>query len=134
MKHDYALSNAPFETPLREFARVLSAEHRVEECLRRAKGESGLAQYQVRTWRGLASSSNAHIDSDLVSDAREASGGKRLPRVSRFRRYVTSSDNCCMRNFKPTRCIIFAIKQHDSIVANRPPASIIGKNTNAYHR
>lgn len=52
VKHDYTLSNAPFETPLREFARVLNAEHRVEECLRRAKGESGLAQYQVRTWRG----------------------------------------------------------------------------------
>ena len=52
VKHDYALSNALFETPLREFARVLGAEHRVEECLRRAKGESGLAQYQVRTWRG----------------------------------------------------------------------------------
>jgi SRSO17 transposase len=52
VKHDYALSNAPFETPLREFARVLNAEHRVEECLRRAKSESGLAQYQVRTWRG----------------------------------------------------------------------------------
>jgi SRSO17 transposase len=52
VKHDYALSNAPFETSLREFARVLGAEHRVEECLRRAKGESGLAQYQVRTWRG----------------------------------------------------------------------------------
>ncbi len=52
VKHDYALSNVPFETPLREFARVLNAEHRVEECLRRAKGESGLAQYQVRTWRG----------------------------------------------------------------------------------
>jgi SRSO17 transposase len=52
VKHDYALSNAPFKTPLREFARVLGAEHRVEECLRRAKSESGLAQYQVRTWRG----------------------------------------------------------------------------------
>jgi SRSO17 transposase len=52
VKHDYALSNAPFETPLREFARVLNAEHRVEECFRRAKSESGLAQYQVRTWRG----------------------------------------------------------------------------------
>jgi SRSO17 transposase len=52
VKQDYALSSAPFETPLREFARVLGAEHRVEECLRRAKGESGLAQYQVRTWRG----------------------------------------------------------------------------------
>lgn len=52
VKHDYALSNAPFETSLREFARVMNAEHRVEECLRRAKGESGLAQYQVRMWRG----------------------------------------------------------------------------------
>ncbi len=52
IKHDYGLSNAPFDTPLREFARVLCAEHRIEECLRRAKGESGLAQYQVRTWKG----------------------------------------------------------------------------------
>ena len=52
IKHDYCLSNAPFDTPLREFARVLGAEHRIEECLRRAKGEAGLAQYQVRTWNG----------------------------------------------------------------------------------
>jgi SRSO17 transposase len=52
IKHDYCLSNAPFDTPLREFARVLGAEHRIEECLRRAKGEAGLAQYQVRTWIG----------------------------------------------------------------------------------
>jgi SRSO17 transposase len=52
IKHDYCLSNAPLDTPLREFARVLNAEHRIEECLRRAKGETGLAQYQVRTWRG----------------------------------------------------------------------------------
>jgi len=51
-KHDYCLSNAPFDTPLREFARVLGAEHRIEECLRRAKGEAGLAHYQVRTWLG----------------------------------------------------------------------------------
>jgi SRSO17 transposase len=52
IKQDYGLSNAPFDTPLREFARVLNAEHRIEECLRRAKGETGLAQYQVRTWEG----------------------------------------------------------------------------------
>jgi SRSO17 transposase len=52
IKHDYGLSNAPVDTPLREFARVLNAEHRIEECLRRAKGEAGLAQYQVRTWQG----------------------------------------------------------------------------------
>jgi len=52
VKHDYCLSNAPLDTPLREFARVLGAEHRIEECLRRAKGETGLAHYQVRTWNG----------------------------------------------------------------------------------
>lgn len=52
MKHDYHLSNAPVETPLAEFARVPKAEHRIEECLERAKGEAGLAQYQVRNWLG----------------------------------------------------------------------------------
>ena len=52
MKHDYHLSNAPFETVLGEFARVAKAEHRIEECLGRAKGEAGLAQYQVRNWIG----------------------------------------------------------------------------------
>lgn len=51
-KHDYLLSNAPLATPLGEFARVFKAEHRVEECLQRAKGEAGLADYEVRTWRG----------------------------------------------------------------------------------
>ena len=51
-KHDYYLSNASAETPLAEFARVAKAEHRIEECLQRAKGEAGLAQYQVRNWNG----------------------------------------------------------------------------------
>jgi SRSO17 transposase len=52
IKHDYCLSNGPWETPLTEFARVAKAEHRVEECLQRAKSEVGLADYQVRTWIG----------------------------------------------------------------------------------
>lgn len=52
MKHDYYLSNESDDTPLAEFARVAKAEHRVEECLQRAKGEAGLAHYEVRTWRG----------------------------------------------------------------------------------
>jgi hypothetical protein len=51
-KHDYLLSNAPPATPLAEFARVSQAQHRIEECLKRAKGEAGLADYQVRTWAG----------------------------------------------------------------------------------
>jgi SRSO17 transposase len=51
-KHDYLLASAPLATPLREFARVLKAQHRIEENLKRAKGEGGLADYQVRTWEG----------------------------------------------------------------------------------
>ena len=52
MKHDYYLSNASSDTPLAEFARVAKAAHRIEECLHRAKSEAGLADYEVRTWRG----------------------------------------------------------------------------------
>jgi SRSO17 transposase len=52
MKHDYYLSDAPHETPLKEFSRVAKAEHRIEECLERAKSDAGLAQYQVRNWTG----------------------------------------------------------------------------------
>jgi SRSO17 transposase len=51
-KHAYLLSNAWVTTSLEEFARVFKAEHRIEECLQRAKGEAGLADYQVRTWEG----------------------------------------------------------------------------------
>jgi len=51
-KHDYLLSNASVTTPLAEFARVFKAQHRIEECLQRAKSEAGLGDYQVRTWEG----------------------------------------------------------------------------------
>lgn len=49
-KIDYYLSNATAEVPLPEFARVATAAHHIEDCLRRAKGEAGLADYQVRNW------------------------------------------------------------------------------------
>ena len=48
----FHLSNAAPDTPLAEMARVANAEHRVEECLKRAKSEAGLSDYEVRTWRG----------------------------------------------------------------------------------
>ena len=51
-KHDYYLSNADSDETLEELARVTKAAHRVEECLRRSKSEAGLADYQVRNWRG----------------------------------------------------------------------------------
>ena len=52
IKHDYYFSNAPPETTLAEFARVATAEHRIEECIQRGKSETGLADYEVRSWLG----------------------------------------------------------------------------------
>jgi SRSO17 transposase len=51
-KIDYYLSNASLETSPAEFARAAKAEHRIEECLQRAKSEAGLADYEVRNWIG----------------------------------------------------------------------------------
>jgi hypothetical protein len=50
-KHDYLLSDAVLDASPAEFARVVKAAHRVEECLQRAKGEAVLGDYEVRTWR-----------------------------------------------------------------------------------
>lgn len=52
VKYDYYLSNAPTDTPLEELARVIKAEHRIEDSLKRAKSEAGLSDYEVRTWAG----------------------------------------------------------------------------------
>jgi SRSO17 transposase len=49
-KHDYYLSNCGADVPPEELARVAKAAHRIEECFERAKGEAGLADYQVRNW------------------------------------------------------------------------------------
>jgi SRSO17 transposase len=51
-KHDYLLSNEIASDPPVEMAWVYKAEHRIEECIKQAKGEAGLADYQVRTWEG----------------------------------------------------------------------------------
>ena len=52
MKYDYHLSDAHPDTPLKELARVVKAEHRIEDCIKRAKSEAGLSDYEVRTWTG----------------------------------------------------------------------------------
>jgi SRSO17 transposase len=51
-KHDYLLSNEIASDPPEEMAWVCKAEHRIEECIKQAKSEVGLAAYQVRTWEG----------------------------------------------------------------------------------
>ena len=52
VKTDYYLSNASAATELAEFTRVAKAEHRIEECIQRGKSEAGLADYEVRNWKG----------------------------------------------------------------------------------
>lgn len=51
-KHDYLLSNEIASDPPVEMSWVYKAEHRIEECIKAAKSEAGLADYQVRTWDG----------------------------------------------------------------------------------
>ena len=48
----YALAHAPKGASLEELLRVAAARHRVEEMFEAAKGEAGLAHYEVRSWVG----------------------------------------------------------------------------------
>jgi SRSO17 transposase len=48
----YALSDTGPEVPLIELVRVRFTRHRIEEVFEVAKGETGLAQYEVRSWVG----------------------------------------------------------------------------------
>lgn len=76
-KIDYYLSNAIPETPLSEFARAAKAEHRIEECLQRAKSEAGLADYEVRNWVGW----HHHVTLSLIATwflVQEVRRGKKM--------------------------------------------------------
>jgi SRSO17 transposase len=68
-KYDFYLSNAPRDTPVKEFARVALAAHRVEESIKRGKSQAGLSHHEVRNWRGLASPSGSLAHGDLVLGA-----------------------------------------------------------------
>jgi SRSO17 transposase len=52
IRYDYYLSWGNANSDLEEYGRVIKDAYRIEECFRRAKGECGLADYQVRNWRG----------------------------------------------------------------------------------
>ena len=79
-KYDYYLSNAPSNTPLKEFARVALAENRVEEAIKRGKSHAGLSDYEVRNWRGW----HHHQVLSLIATwflASEARRGKKIHTV-----------------------------------------------------
>jgi SRSO17 transposase len=76
-KYDFYLSNAPAETPAKEFARVALAAHRIEEAIKRGKSEAGLSHYEVRHWLGW----HHHQTLSLIAAwflVREALRGKKM--------------------------------------------------------
>jgi SRSO17 transposase len=76
-KYDFYLSNAPRETPIKEFARVALSAHRIEEAIKRGKSEAGLSHYEVRTWLGW----HHHQVLSLIAAwflVREAQRGKKV--------------------------------------------------------
>jgi SRSO17 transposase len=48
----YSLSNATDQITLEELTRARAQRHRIEQMLEEAKGEAGLADYEVRSWVG----------------------------------------------------------------------------------
>lgn len=48
----FCLTNAPRSVPLGELVRAAGGRHEIEEVFARAKGQVGLAQYEVRSWVG----------------------------------------------------------------------------------
>jgi SRSO17 transposase len=52
VEYQYHLSNAPADTPLADLVTVALAHHSIEQLLAEAKGEVGLADYEVRHWHG----------------------------------------------------------------------------------
>lgn len=59
----YYLSNAAAETPLLTLAQVAGARWRIEQALEEAKGEAGLADYEVRCWHSW----HRHITLSLLA-------------------------------------------------------------------
>jgi len=51
-KTSYSLSNTSADVSLEELVRVKHERHRVEQLFEEAKGETGLAHYEVRGWQG----------------------------------------------------------------------------------
>ena len=58
LQTDYYLSNASPDTKEKEFARAAKAEHRIEECIQRAKSQAGHADHERAQLQALAHYSN----------------------------------------------------------------------------
>lgn len=61
----YYLSNAPLDLPLLKLAQVASTRYTVEQCIKEAKGETGLDEYEVRHWHSW----HRHITLSMMAHA-----------------------------------------------------------------
>src|SRR5205807_4091519 len=83
------------------FARVFKAEHRIEESIKRAKGEAGLADYQVRTWEGWHHHQALSLVATWFLTQETRLGKKTDPRADRP---ATAGDDCRAAEF-PTQSL-----------------------------
>lgn len=75
--HDYWLSNAAPETPRREFARAGKSRGRIEQCLERGKSDTGLADYETRSWPGWHHHQTLSLLASWFLILERISGGKK---------------------------------------------------------
>ena len=81
----FYLTWAPAETPLSTLVRVAGQRWRIESCFEEAKGETGLDEYEVRSWTGW----HRHITLSMLAHAyltvvrRHAIGGRSPRRAGR---------------------------------------------------
>src|ERR687893_896089 len=86
----FYLTRSPEETSLADLVRVAGQRWRIESCIEEAKGETGLDEYEVRSWTGW----HRHITLSMLAHAyltivrRHAIGG-RAPRQAR--RHATAT-------------------------------------------
>ena len=81
----FYLTRSPEETALSELVRIAGQRWRIESCFEEAKGETGLDEYEVRSWTGWY----RHITLAMLAHAyltvvrQHAIGGRSLRRARR---------------------------------------------------
>ena len=82
----FYLTRAPAETPLSTLVRVAGLRWTIESCFEEAKGETGLDEYEVRSWTGwhrpITFSMLAHAYLTVVRQS--AMGGRRSNHARRW--------------------------------------------------
>ena len=118
VKTDYYLSNASPDTQETECAYAAKAKHRIEECIQRSEIQAGLADYEVRNWKGW----HHHQILSLIATwflVTEARRGKNGLRQSRFHK----SEKVSVPSFTASADAVFLLASHvdasnDSLATN----------------